>query len=222
MAVLAFDVYGTLINTYGMVDLLKRYIGDDKAMPFATMWRDKQLEYSFRRSMMGRYQPFYTCTTNALDYCIDAFKVKITRDQHFSLVKKYQTLPVYKDVVNTLESLCERSDLELYALTNGPREDVEKLFEDNGINDYLRDIVSADEIHIYKPDPGVYQHFVKRSNSAPSDCYLISGNSFDVIGAMNAGMNSIWIRRSEAQLMDPWGERPTYTIQSLAEIEKIF
>jgi 2-haloacid dehalogenase len=221
MAVLAFDVYGTLINTYGMVDLLQRYIGEEKAMPFATLWRDKQLEYSFRRSMMDRYEPFYTCTTNALDYCIDTFQVTITRDQHFSLVKKYQNLPVFKDVIASLESLSERSDLELYAFTNGPLEDVEKLFEDNGINQFFRDIVSADEIRKFKPDPLVYQHFLKRSGGTAEDSYLVSGNAFDIIGALNAGMKSIWVRRSEIQRMDPWGGSPTHRIQSLAEINSL-
>jgi len=68
MATLAFDVYGTLINTYGMIDLLQRYIGEERALPFAMQWRDKQLEYSFRRSMTNCYEPFYTCTSNALDW----------------------------------------------------------------------------------------------------------------------------------------------------------
>ncbi len=222
MATLAFDVYGTLINTYGMVDLLQRYIGEDKAMPFATLWRDKQLEYSFRRSMMNRYEPFYTCTTNALDYCIKAFNVSITRDQHFSLIKRYQTLPVYKDVISSLESMSERSDLALYALSNGPREDLEKLFEDNGIIHYFRDIVSVDEIGKYKPDPAVYHHFLQRTGAEASDSWLISGNAFDVLGAVNAGWNSAWIRRSEQQLMDPWGGKPTQIIQSLSELEALF
>ena len=222
MAVIAFDVYGTLINTYGMVDLLQRYIGEEKAWPFATLWRDKQLEYSFRRSMMDRYEPFYTCTTNALDYCIDAFKVTITRDQHFSLVKKYQNLPVYKDVVASLESLSGRSDLQLYALTNGPLEDVEKLFHDNGIDHYIRDIISADEIRKYKPDPAIYRHFIERVHSQAEQSYLVSGNAFDILGAVNFGMKGIWIRRSETQLMDPWGGKPTHTIQTLHEIDGLF
>lgn len=222
MTTLAFDVYGTLINTYGMVDLLQRYIGEEKAMPFATLWRDKQLEYSFRRSMMDRYEPFYTCTSNALDYCIEAFGVTITRDQHFSLVKRYQSLPVYKDVVAVLESISERSDLSIYALTNGPREDVERLFDDEGIHHFFKDIVSADEIKKYKPDPAVYRHFLDRASTTREESYLISGNSFDVIGAGSFGMNTIWIRRSSAQQFDPWGPRPTHTIQSLAELEALF
>ncbi len=219
MHTLAFDVYGTLINTYGMVDLLQRYIGDDKAVPFATLWRDKQLEYSFRRSLMQRYQPFYTCTSDALDYCIEKFDVTITRDQHFSLVKRYQNLPVFKDVVKTLASLAGRSDIQMFALTNGPLEDVEKLFEDDGIHEYFKDIVSADEIKKYKPDPAVYQHFLDRSGASAESSWLISGNSFDVIGARSFGMNAVWIKRSNDQQFDPWGPRPTHTISSLTQLE---
>ncbi len=222
MAVLAFDVYGTLINTHGMVDLLQRYIGEEKATPFAVLWRDKQLEYSFRRSLMDCYEPFYTCTKNALDYCIEAFSVSLTQDQHFSLLKRYQTLPVFKDVVSTLESLYARNDLQIYALTNGPHEDVEKLFEDAAIGDYFRDIISADEIKIFKPSPRVYQHFLDRSGASANDSWLISSNSFDVIGASSCGMNSIWIRRTEQQIQDPWGGQPSRVIQSLKELEALF
>jgi len=222
MTVLAFDVYGTLINTYGMVDLLQRYIGEDKAMPFATLWRDKQLEYSFRRSMMDRYEPFYTCTSDSLDYCIQAFAVSLTYDQSFSLIKRYQTLPVYKDVIATLSSLSERSDIQIYALTNGPVEDVERLFEDVAINQYFRDIISADEIKKYKPDPAIYQHFLDRTGATAQDSWLISGNGFDVNGASSFGMNTVWLRRSTDQLMDNWGGKPTYTIKSMGQLEALF
>jgi len=222
MATLAFDVYGTLINTHGMIDLLQRYIGEEKALPFAMLWRDKQLEYSFRRSMMNCYEPFYTCTSNALDYCIDSFDVSITGDQHFSLIKRYQNLPVYEDVVNCLSSISERSEIHIYALTNGPLEDVQRLFEHDDINQYFKDIISVDEIKKYKPDPAVYQHFLDRTRSSAEDSWLISGNAFDVIGAATFGMNSVWIRRTEQQRMDPWGGRPTHIIQSLSELEALF
>ena len=98
MTSLAFDVYGTLIDTQGMIDLLQRYIGEDRAMPFAMLWRDKQLEYSFRRSMMDRYQPFYTCTSDALVYTIDAMGVTVTAEQQTRLIERYQSLPAYDDV----------------------------------------------------------------------------------------------------------------------------
>ncbi len=222
MTVLAFDVYATLINTYGMVDLLQTYIGEEKAMPFATLWRDKQLEYSYRRSMMNRYEPFYTCTSDALDYCIQAYGISMSNDQHYSLIKRYQSLPVFKDVVPTLTALDQYNDLKLYALTNGPVDDVEKLFEDNAINQYFSDIISADEIKKYKPDPAVYQHFLDRTDSSPNKAWLISGNGFDVNGASSFGMNTVWLRRTEDQLMDTWGGKPTYTLKSMTQMVDLF
>ena len=221
MKTLAFDVYATLINTYGMVDLLQGYIGDDKAVPFATLWRDKQLEYSFRRSMMNRYEPFYTCTADALNFCIEAFDVTITRDQHFSLIKRYQNLPVFKDVLNALRSLSARDDLQIFALTNGPLEDIEKLFEDDRINQYFKDIISADEIKKFKPDSAIYQHFLDRTGAKAQDSWLISGNAFDVMGATSFGMNSVFVKRSMNEQMDSWGDQPTHTIHNLSELNAL-
>ena len=221
MITLAFDVYGTLINTYGMVDLLKRYIGEDKAMAFASTWRDKQLEYSFRRSMMGQYEPFYVCTSEALKYCIEFYQVEITRDQYYSLLKRYQILPVYKDVVTTLKALYKQPGIRLFALTNGPGEEVERLFEDNQINSYFEDIVSIDEIKIYKPDPAVYEHFLNRANTDKSSSWLISGNSFDVLGASSVGMHSVWIRRYDQQIADPWSIKAENTIHQLSDLPGI-
>jgi 2-haloacid dehalogenase len=129
---------------------------------------------------------------------------------------------VYKDVVNCLSSISERSEIHIYALTNGPLDDVERLFEDGAINQYFKDIVSVDEIKKYKPDPAVYQHFLDRTGSSAEDSWLISGNAFDVIGASTFGMNSVWIKRTEQQRMDPWGGQPTHTIQSLSELEALF
>ena len=222
MATLAFDVYGTLINTHGMIDLLQRYIGEEKALPFAVLWRDKQLEYSFRRSLMNCYQHFHTCTSDALANCIDTFDVSITAEQHSSLIKRYQTLPLYEDVVDCLDSIRERSDICIYALTNGPRQDVARLHESVAVDHYFINIVSVDEIKKYKPDPAVYQHFLDRTRSSKKDCWLISGNTFDVVGASTFGMNCVWIKRTQRQRMDPWGGRPTHTIQSLSKLEALF
>lgn len=221
MKTLAFDVYGTLINTYGMVDLLKRYIGEDIAFAFASLWRNKQLEYSFRRSLMDAYEPFYTCTIDALDFCIETFKVNITQDQHFALIKKYQSLPVFKDVKPALRAIRERGNLHSWVLSNGTHQDIDKLFEVEAISHFFKDIVSVDEIRKFKPDPAVYQHFIERSGARAEDCYLISGNSFDIIGAGHFGMNTIWIKRNDTQQMDPWGDAPSHTISSLTELTDI-
>lgn len=218
MKTLAFDVYGTLIDTCGMIDLLQRYIGEDKALPFAVQWREKQLEYAFRRSMMNCYQPFNVCTADALSYCVDALGVSLTGEQRDRLLERYLSLPVFDDVPGCLASLDERSDVRVFAFSNGPRADVERLFASAGIEDYFGDIVSVDEIRRYKPDPAVYQHLLDRTGSAADGCWLISSNAFDVIGASSFGVNGVWLRRTEQHHLDPWGDRPALTIGSLAEL----
>ena len=217
---LAFDVYGTLIDTHGVVTALQNMVGS-RAQEVSQTWRDKQLEYSFRRSMMDRYQPFYTCTSDALVYTIDAMGVTVTAEQQTRLIERYQSLPAYDDVPDCLDAISQRSDICIYALSNGPLEDVEGLFDHAAIARYFEDIVSVDEIRKFKPDPLVYQHFLQRAGSAAEDSWLISSNAFDVIGASASGMNSVWVRRSKQQHMDPWGQ-PTHTIHSLAELAALF
>ena len=171
---------------------------------------------------MNRYEPFPVCTADALVYCIDALDVSITPEQHSALIERYQQLPVYPDVVECLHALRGRGNMRIYALTNGPQQQVARLFERAAIDRYFEDIVSVDEIRKYKPDPAVYRHFLDRTGSSAADSWLISSNAFDVIGAASFGMNSVWVRRSEQQCLDPWNGRPTQTIRSLSELGALF
>ena len=89
-----------------------------------------------------------------------------------------------------------------------------------GIGDRFLDIVSVDEIGAFKPDPAVYRHFLERA-SAPADAaWLISGNPFDVIGAVSAGMRAAWVRRSDEAPFDPWEVEPTLVVNSLTDLQQ--
>lgn len=94
---LAFAVYGTLIDTNGVVAALQELI-DDKAKNFSTTWREKQLEYSFRRSLMQNYEDFSVCTSQALDYACTFHKVSLTDAQKTELLGIYRVLPAFDDV----------------------------------------------------------------------------------------------------------------------------
>ena len=94
---LAFDVYGTLINTGGVMVALRKHIGD-KAAEFSRIWRQKQLEYTFRRGLMRRYEPFDLCIKNALDYTNSYFKVTLNQQTKDELINVYSTLPIFDDV----------------------------------------------------------------------------------------------------------------------------
>ena len=213
---LAFDVYGTLINTSGVNDLLKQYI-NDKTELFMELWRSKQLEYSFRRGLMKRYEKFSVCTRNALDYSDAYLNTGLTEDQKKSLMQKYRVLPAFSDVKESLIKL-KTSNCRMFAFSNGFGEDVKNLIKNAGIEKYFEGVISVDDIKTFKPNPEVYAHFLSTTKSTAAESWLISGNPFDVIGAGSVGINSAWIRRSPKQAFDPWEIKPTLTVGSLTEL----
>ena len=217
---LAFDVYGTLIDTHGIISILHELIGD-KAKDFSQTWREKQLEYSFRRGLMQNYENFSVCTSHALDYTCMFYKVALTKEQKHELLDSYRTLPAFTDVKEGLVRL-KAANFRLYAFSNGSAEAVETLLVAAGIRGYFLGVVSVDDLRSFKPNPAVYAHFLRRSGASGRNAWLISSNPFDVIGAISAGMRAAWVRRSKEAIFDPWGIEPTVTIESLEELhEKI-
>lgn len=213
---LAFDVYGTLIDTHGVVIALEKHVGN-KAPEFSRTWRDKQLEYSFRRGLMQNYENFAICTRNALDYTCSFCNVALSQNDKEELLGAYKVLPAFDDVEEGL-TRAKKAGFKMFAFSNGSAEAVETLLSNAGIRGYFIDVVSVDEMKSYKPNPGVYCHFLRRAGATGSDAWLISGNPFDVIGAISSGMRAAWIKRSPEALFDPWGIEPTLTLNSLLNL----
>jgi len=217
---IAFDVYGTLIDTHGVVAKLHETVGN-KAKDFSRTWREKQLEYSFRRGLMQNYVNFAVCTSHALDYTCIFHKISLTREQKQELLDFYRTLPAFEDVKDGLARL-QAADFRLYAFSNGRADAVEALLSAAGIRDFFLGVVSVDDLKSFKPNPAVYSHFLRKSGASGDSAWLISGNPFDVIGAVSAGMRAAWVRRSQEAIFDPWEIAPTITVENLDELyEKI-
>ena len=213
---LAFDVYGTLIDTHGVVAKLEEIVGD-RATDFSSTWRDKQLEYSFRRGLMQNYENFAVCTRDALEYTSDRYGLEIGQEDKQALLHIYRELPAFDDVEGALADLAAR-DCRLFAFSNGSAEAVETLLSAAGIRDRFLGVVSCDDVRSFKPNPAVYAHFLRQAQATGDEAWLISGNPFDVIGAISAGMRGAWVRRTKDAIFDPWGIEPTITVTSLAEL----
>ncbi|OIR08917.1 haloacetate dehalogenase H-2 [mine drainage metagenome] len=213
---LAFDVYGTLIDTQGVISALERLVGN-RAAEFSRVWREKQLEYSFRRGLMQNYANFAVCTSNALDYTCACFKLALSVDEKDDLIGLYRLLPAFADVEAGLAQ-ARQAGFRMFAFSNGSAEAVELLLNTAGIGDYFLGIVSVDEIKSYKPNPGVYSHFLRRAGAVGAEAWLISSNPFDVIGAISSGMRAAWLKRSPEAIFDPWGIEPTLTANSLVSL----
>ena len=213
---LAFDVYGTLIDTHGVTAKLQEVVAD-KATEFSRTWRDKQLEYAFRRGLMQNYENFAVCTRHALDYTCSLYKVSLTDEQRRQLLEAYRVLPPFDDVKEALSRLASAGH-RMYAFSNGSEEAVETLLKTAGIRNFFQGVVSTDDLKSFKPSPAVYAHFLRKANATGAAAWLISGNPFDVIGAISMGMRAAWVRRSPEAVFDPWEIEPTLTVESLRDL----
>ena len=215
---LAFDVYGTLIDTHGVVSLLEKMIGD-KAKSFSNTWRDKQLEYSFRRAAMQNYVTFAQCTIQALEYTCLYYKIVLSDEQKADLMAIYAVLPAFDEVKEALNKFKEKG-FRLFAFSNGKKEAVELLLDNAGIKEMFLDIVSVDDLRTFKPSPSVYAHFLRTAEVKGEEAWLISSNPFDVTGSISAGLKSAWIQRSSEAIFDPWEIQATIKVNSLLELSQ--
>lgn len=213
---LAFDVYGTLIDTHGVVAALQGLVGD-LSVEFSNTWREKQLEYSFRRGLMQHYEPFSVCTCQALEFTCLFYGIELTDSDKRLLLDHYRSLPAFADVQSSLKRL-KASQYRLFAFSNGTSDAVNGLLDAAGIKHYFDGVVSVDDIKSFKPNPAVYSHFLRQSSAKGRDAWLISSNPFDVIGAVSSGWQAAWVKRSKNAVFDPWGMDPTVTIESLDEL----
>ncbi|MDR5865527.1 haloacid dehalogenase type II [Halomonas koreensis] len=212
---LAFDVYGTLIDTHGVVAALDEHLAPPlEAAEFSRRWRDKQLEYSFRRGLMGDYVDFARCTREALEYTDRALQAGLSEVAKDQLMGAYARLPAFPEVASAVSRLADAGH-SCVAFSNGSQEAVTRLLAGAAIRDRFEDIVSVDEIKRFKPDPAVYFHLRRRLDVEPADTWLISSNPFDVLGARHAGLHAAWVRRSPEAPFDPWGLDPDLTVADL-------
>lgn len=213
-AAIAFDVYGTLVDPLEMGKLLRPIVGGELAEPMAKLWREKQLEYTFRRGLMRRYENFDVCTRQALDYSAQALGTTLSEEDRERLVEEYVSLSPFADAAPGLEAMRE-AGRTLVAFSNGVEATLRALLDGAGILPLLDDVVSVDDLSSFKPDPEVYHYLCRRLDRQPSEVWLVSSNPFDVIGAKSVGLNAAWIKRSPGRLFDPWGVEPDLVVPDL-------
>ena len=214
--VLAFDVYGTLIDPFHMEEHLRPAFGE-KAREASELWRGKQIEYSFRRALMKKYEPFDVCTAQALRFVSAQLGVSISEEAHAKLMAKYLQLPAFPDVTSALNELAAQS-FAIAACSNGTENAVRTLLDHAGILSLFSKIVSVDPIRTFKPDPAVYEYLVAELHARRDSVWLISSNPFDVTGAKACGLRTAWVQRDPKRAFDPWEFEPDIIIHGLAEL----
>jgi 2-haloacid dehalogenase len=216
VGLIALDIYGTVIDTAGIANELSRTFAA-RAQTAAQLWREKQLEYTFRRALMRRYVDFDTCTAQALRYVSAQLGVRLDEANERALLESYLRLPTFADVPPGLERL-KLAGHRLVALSNGTERSVRGLLEHAGIGAYFETILSADRIRSFKPDPAVYALLERERDARHAEAWLVSGNPFDVIGAKLYGLKTAWLRRDPNRIFDPWELSPDVVVPTLEQL----
>jgi 2-haloacid dehalogenase len=214
-AALAFDVYGTLVDPIRVWTRLERY-APDRALTIAELWRQKQLEYSFRLTAMEQYQDFEWITAKALAYALAATGTVLAAEQIADLLAQYDDLEPFAGVRGGLEDL-SASGLRLAVFSNGSPRMLAAVLASSGLAGHFESVVSVHPVRAFKPSPRVYRHLLSTLGLPADQVLLVSSNPFDVIGAHAVGLPSAWVNRSGAPF-DTIAEPPRLVVSSLGEL----
>jgi len=191
-----FDAYGTLFDVHSAV----AHVGDalgDKAAAVSDLWRQKQLEYTWLRSLMGVHVDFWQVTQDGLDFAMAAHGVADSALQK-RLMELYLTLDAYPEVAETLTRLTQ-AGYATAILSNGSPKMLSAAVDSAGLSDLLQASLSVEDVGIFKPDPRVYQLAVDRLKVAPQEICFLSSNGWDAAAAGHFGFHVAWINRFDKQ-----------------------
>ena len=187
-----FDAYGTLFDVTAAAAHCRDELGEKWEL-LAEIWRTKQLNYTWLRSLMNEYVGFWQITQDALAFAMETLEIE-NEELKIRLLSLYEELDVYTEVSEVLHKLKARS-ITTAILSNGTDRMLHNAIHSAKIDGYLDYVISVDDLQIYKPHPKVYQFAVdKLSLNAENICFM-SSNPWDVSGGANFGFKAVWINR---------------------------
>lgn len=213
---LVFDAYGTLFDPFAVKTRAEELFSGNGAA-LSQLWRAKQLEYSWLRTLMGRYENFWKITEDALVFSCRALKLSCDEHQRKQLMKVYLTLPAFPEVRPALEKL---SGVPLSILSNGTPEMLTPLVAANGMAHFFKNIFSVDALQMYKPRPAVYQYAATSLGIPKEAIGFISSNYWDIAGAAAFGFRTYWLNRNSA-VPDELSAAPAAVLTTLSELPRV-
>jgi len=192
-----FDAYGTLYDIQSVADVTEQaFPGYGEIV--TQIWRIKQLEYSWLRSLMHRYQDFSAVTRESLAYTLRCLGLKHDADVFERIMEKYLHLDLYPDAMAALAAMRDR---KLAILSNGSPGMLNALVQNSGLAHVLDATISVDAQKIFKPAPEAYALIEARLGVAPDDVLFVSSNPWDACGAKAFGLKVAWIERVTPEAM---------------------
>ena len=207
---LVFDAYGTLYDVHAVVRRCEQF-WPGKGLQLSQLWRAKQLEYTWQRTLMRRYIPFSQVTRDALAYACASLALALDGQKSDALMQEYLQLAVYPDVPGALSGFKAKKVI----LSNGSPDMLDPLVAHSGLQ--FDAVLSVDAVGIFKPAPEVYQFAVDRLGVPKESVGFVSSNCWDALGAKSFGFHVYWINRLKAPV-DRLGFQPDKIVSGLNEV----
>lgn len=212
-----FDAYGTVFDVAGAAVDCRDVLGD-KVARLVALWREKQLEYSWLRSLMGDFVDFWHVTGHALDHAMAA--LGIADDAlRARLMQLYLRLAAYPDVKDMLGEV-QAAGIRTALLSNGSRTMLTAAVSHAGLHDLLDAVLSVDAVGVYKPHPSVYRLAEERLLVERGRLMFFSANAWDVAGAARFGLRSVWVNRTGRPAEHLPG-KPEHEIAALGDVPRL-
>lgn len=198
-----FDAYGTLFDVHAAVRRHAQAIGPD-SQALSEIWRIKQLEYSWVRTLMGAYADFWQLTEQALDFAFSRVP-SANRALRGDLLDAYLQLDCYPEVPSVLKTL-KASGARLAILSNGSPAMLDPIVRAAALDTVLDEVFSVDTVKRFKTDQSAYEMVTNAWQLSPGAISFQSSNRWDIAGATRAGFRTVWINRTN--MPDEYGDLP--------------
>lgn len=215
--VIVFDLMGTLLDLRTMDSHFERFFGDAAVRK---EWESQTLQLALAAILTNAYEDFGVLADTGLEIIARRYRVSMLGEEKNLILGTLQKLRPFPDVAQSLQRLRD-AGLKLAVLTNATTKTAEAQLAFAGLRDHFVDVISADEIHCFKPAPEVYQLAARRLGLEPGQIRLVASHDWDVTGALRAGCAATFVARP-GQVMNPFGPQPDVRGADLAEVaEKI-
>jgi 2-haloacid dehalogenase len=219
IAAFVFDAYGTLFDVHSVTRKADELF-PGRGAELSRAWRTKQLEYTWLRSLMHRYEDFGRVTEASLDWALESLALQADAGARRSLIEEYRRLALFPEVRGALEKLAPGRALAI--LSNGHPDMLEAVVDHNGLRDFFRGgILSVHPAGIFKPDPRVYRLAEERLGVPRAVVGFVSSNGWDAAGAKAFGFRACWVNRAGAPV-ERLGEDPDTIVPDLAALAALF
>jgi 2-haloacid dehalogenase len=209
-----FDAYGTLFDYASAVARCDAALSSSRDR-LNSLWREKQLQYTWLRTLQGRYVDFWQVTGDALDFALEALGLS-NAGLRERLMDSYMTLDAFPEVLGVLERLKEKG-IRTAILSNGSHRMLRAAVSSSRLEPLLDAVLSVEDVGVYKPHPRVYQLAVDRLGVSPQEISFQSSNAWDAWAASAFGMRTVWCNRY-GQVPERLPGRPDYQVRSLADL----